>query len=293
MAKDQAPISTKDRQVSKPNGGSTDSAPPPSPRSFSGFSDITNFLWSVADLLRGDYKQSDYGKVILPLTVLRRLDCVLEKTKAKVLAKHDELKKAKHPEGTIEKMLLRAAGTNFYNTSKLDFEKLKGDPNHIAANLTSYIKGFSEGARDIIEQFKFAAQIAKLDESNLLFQVVSRFADVDLHPDKVPNHIMGSIFEELIRKFAEASNETAGEHFTPREVIRLMVDLLFIEDEAPIPIPPAHEVEAILAWVHARLAGLDRLTQTISTHVEKLHEYRQALITGAVTGRIDVSKEAA
>ena len=200
-------------------------------RTFNGFSEITSFLWSVADLLRGDYKQADYGKVILPLTVIRRLDCVLDKTKAKVLAKHVELKQAKHPEGTIEKMLLRASGNTFYNTSKLDFEKLKGDPNNIAANLTSYIKGFSPTARDVIDQFKFAEQIAKLDEGNLLFQVVSRFAEVDLHPDKVPNHVMGSIFEELIRKFAEASNETAGEHFTPREVIRLMVDLLFIEDE--------------------------------------------------------------
>ena len=232
MANDRVSISlpAKDRQGSKSNGAK-DSTPPPSARSFNGFSEITSFIWGVADLLRGDYKQADYGKVILPLTVIRRLDCVLDKTKAKVLAKHQELKAAKHPEGTIEKMLLRASGNTFYNTSKLDFEKLKGDPNHIAANLTSYIKGFSANARDVIEQFKFADHIAKLDESNLLFQVVSRFADVDLHPDKVPNHVMGSIFEELIRKFAEASNETAGEHFTPREVIRLMVDLLFIEDE--------------------------------------------------------------
>jgi type I restriction enzyme M protein len=222
---------TQNAATAKVNGASRDTAPPPSPRSFNGFSEVTSFIWGVADLLRGDYKQADYGKVILPLTVIRRLDCVLDKSKAKVLAKHQELKAAKHPEGTIEKMLLRASGTTFYNTSKLDFEKLKGDPNHIAANLTSYIKGFSANARDVIEQFKFADQIAKLEESNLLFQVVSRFADVDLHPDKVPNHVMGSIFEELIRKFAEASNETAGEHFTPREVIRLMVDLLFIEDE--------------------------------------------------------------
>jgi type I restriction enzyme M protein len=233
MANPQAPSAptTKDRQATKTNGAAKDTAPPPSPRSFTGFSEITSFLWSIADLLRGDYKQADYGKVILPLTVLRRLDCVLERTKTKVLAKHAELKQAKHPEGTIEKMLLRASGNTFYNTSKMDFEKLKGDPNNIAANLTSYIKGFSETARDVIEQFKFADQIAKLDEANLLFQIISRFADVDLHPDKVPNHVMGSIFEELIRKFAEASNETAGEHFTPREVIRLMVDLLFIEDE--------------------------------------------------------------
>lgn len=214
-----------------PNGTrAKDTAPPPSPRSFNGFSEIIGFLWSVADLLRGDYKQADYGKVILPLTVLRRLDCVLEKTKLKVLAKHDELTKAKHPEGTIDKILLRNSGASFYNVSKFDFQKLKGDPNNIAANVNEYIKGFSPTARDVIEQFKFAEQIARLDEADLLFQVVAKFADVDLHPEKIPNHIMGSIFEELIRKFAEASNETAGEHFTPREVIRLMVDLLFIED---------------------------------------------------------------
>lgn len=233
MANDRSvtPSTSKSRPPPKPNRAAKDSEPPPSPRTFNGFSEVTSFLWGVADLLRGDYKQADYGKVILPLTVLRRLDCVLEKSKAKVLAKHVELKAAKHPEGTIEKMLLRASGTTFYNTSKLDFEKLKGDPNNIAANLTSYIKGFSPNARDVIDQFKFTEQIAKLDESNLLFQVVSRFAEVDLHPDKIPNHVMGSVFEELIRKFAEASNETAGEHFTPREVIRLMVDLLFIEDE--------------------------------------------------------------
>ncbi|MDX2053478.1 MAG: class I SAM-dependent DNA methyltransferase [Polyangiaceae bacterium] len=227
----QANVTAKNLRPSTASGPKADSAPPASPRSFGGFSEITSFIWGVADLLRGDYKQADYGKVILPLTVIRRLDCVLDKCKAKVLAKHAELKQAKHPEGTIEKMLLRASGTTFYNTSKLDFEKLKGDPNNIAANLTSYIKGFSPTARDVIEQFKFTDQIAKLEDANLLFQVVSRFADVDLHPEKVPNHVMGSIFEELIRKFAEASNETAGEHFTPREVIRLMVDLLFIEDE--------------------------------------------------------------
>jgi type I restriction enzyme M protein len=154
---------TKEPQPAR--SSAKESAPPPSPRSFGGFSEVTSFLWSVADLLRGDYKQADYGKVILPLTVLRRLDCVLDRSKAKVLAKHEELKKAKHPEGTIEKMLVRLTGVPFYNTSKLDFEKLKGDPHHIAANLTAYIKGFSPNARDVIEQFKFADHIAKLDES--------------------------------------------------------------------------------------------------------------------------------
>src|SRR5260221_5540086 len=125
---------------------------------------LSSFIWSVADLLRGDYKQADYGKVILPLTVIRRLDCVLEKTKARLLAKHADLKQAKQREGTVEKILLRASGTTFFNTSKLDFEKLKGDPNNIAANLTSYIKGFSPNARDVVDQFKFAEQIAKMDE---------------------------------------------------------------------------------------------------------------------------------
>src|ERR1700682_6240325 len=137
MANDRSVITetSKSRPPPKMNGAAKDSVPPPSARPFNGFSEITSFIWSVADLLRGDYKQADYGKVILPLTVIRRLDCVLDKTKTKVLAKHAELKQAKHPEGTIEKMLLRASGTTFYNTSKLDFEKLKGDPNHIAANL--------------------------------------------------------------------------------------------------------------------------------------------------------------
>jgi type I restriction enzyme M protein len=230
--------------------------------------------------LGAQLRRWDYGKVMLPLTVIRRLDCVLEKSKPKVLAKHAELKQAKHPQGTIEKMLLRASGTTFYNTSKLDFEKLKGDPNNIGANLTSYIKGFSANASDVIEQFKFADQLAKLDEANLLFQVVSRFANVDLHPDKVPNHVMGSVFEELIRKFAEASNETAGEHFTPREVIRLMVDLLFIEDEETLT------KKGIVRTLFDPAAGTGGMLSVAE-------EYRQALITAAVTGKIDVSTEAA
>ena len=204
-------------------------------RTFTSFGEITSFIWSIADLLRGTYKQADYGKVILPLTVLRRLDCVLAETKHKVLAKADQLKG--EPSGTVEKVLLRTANVGFYNVSKLDFERLKGDPNHIASNLVAYIKSFSPGARDIVERFKFADQIAKLDEANLLFQVISRFAEVDLHPRSVPNHVMGSIFEELIRRFAEQSNETAGEHFTPREVIRLMVDLLFVEDDEALRRP--------------------------------------------------------
>ena len=185
------------------------------------------FIWSVADLLRGDYKQSEYGKVIMPLTVLRRLDCVLEPTKTKVLERHAKLK------GSIDNIgpvLEAVSGEQFYNTSPLDFRRLLDDPTQIAGNLRAYIAGFSPSARDIIEKFDFDTQITKLDRGNLLYLVVSKFAEVDLHPNKVSNLEMGYLYEEIIRKFSELSNETAGEHFTPREVIRLMVNLLFIED---------------------------------------------------------------
>lgn len=187
-----------------------------------------NFIWSIADLLRGDYKQSDYGKIILPLTVLRRLDCVLDPSKAKVLKKFDEVKKMNIQ--NLDPILNKVAGYNFHNSSQFDFDKLIADPNNIASNLRNYINGFSEDAREIIEQFEFENQIAKLDDNNLLFMVMKRFQEIDLHPDKVSSMEMGYMFEELIRKFAEISNETAGEHFTPREVIRLMVNLLFMDD---------------------------------------------------------------
>lgn len=195
------------------------------------FQDKVGFIWSVADLLRGDYKQSEYGKVILPLTVLRRLDSVLAKTKDKVLAKAQVL-----PERADEQirhvMLCQAAGQSFYNLSKFTFRSLLDDPNHLAANLNHYITGFSANAREIFtEKFKFSDQIARLDEGNILFLVLGKFLEIDLHPDAVDNVTMGYIFEELIRKFSELSNETAGEHFTPREVIRLMVNLLFLEDD--------------------------------------------------------------
>ena len=192
------------------------------------------FVWSVADLLRGDYKQSEYGRVILPLVVLRRLDCVLEPTKPQVLARRKALA------GRIEKdepVLEHAAGQKFFNTSPLDFRRLLDDPANIADNLRAYIAGFSSAARDVIDKFDFGTQITKLDRANLLFLVVSRFADIDLHPDAVSNLEMGYLYEELVRRFSELSNETAGEHFTPREVIRLMVNLLFIEDEDALATP--------------------------------------------------------
>jgi type I restriction enzyme M protein len=186
------------------------------------------FIWSVADLLRGDYKQSEYGKVILPLTVIRRLDCVLAPTKEKVLRRHQQLAEKID---NLEPVLQAEAKQQFYNVSPLDFRRLLDDPNHLADNLRSYILGFSSAARDVIDKFDFDGQITRLDRANLLFLVLSRFADIDLHPDVVSNLEMGYLYEELIRRFSELSNETAGEHFTPREVIRLMVNLLFIEDE--------------------------------------------------------------
>ena len=186
------------------------------------------FIWSVADLLRGDYKQSEYGKVILPLTVIRRLDCVLAPTKEKVLQRHHQLS---DKIDNLEPVLQAEARQQFYNVSPLDFRRLLDDPNHLADNLRSYILGFSSAARDVIDKFDFDGQITRLNRANLLFLVLSRFADIDLHPDAVSNLEMGYLYEELIRRFSELSNETAGEHFTPREVIRLMVNLLFIEDE--------------------------------------------------------------
>jgi type I restriction enzyme M protein len=189
---------------------------------------LSSFIWSVADLLRGDYKQSDYGKVILPFTILRRLDCVLEATKPAVLTEFDAKTKAGlNP----EPFLVRKAGQSFYNTSSLDLTTLLGDQDHIRQNLYAYIQAFSPAARDIFERFDFYTQIERLAKAGLLYLVVEKFANIDLHPNVVDNADMGLVFEELIRKFAEISNETAGEHFTPREVIRLMVNLLFIEDD--------------------------------------------------------------
>jgi type I restriction enzyme M protein len=194
------------------------------------FREKASFIWSIAELLRGDYKQADYGKVILPLTILRRFDCVLESTKPQVLEKAKTAKAM--TQQAAEQVLNAVAGQKFHNTSKYDFKALKDDPVHIAANLKNYIHGFSTNAREILEYFDFLPHIERMDDANILYQIISRFCDnLDLHPDKVNNIEMGYIFEELIRKFAEQSNETAGEHFTPREVIRLMVNLLFIEDD--------------------------------------------------------------
>ncbi len=192
------------------------------------FTDKVNFIWSVADLLRGDYKQSEYGRVILPLVVVRRLDCVLADTREAVRERATQLAgKVDDP----EQALCAVAGRDFYNIASIGFDQLAADADNVRTHLRGYLNGFSPGAREVLEKFRLVDQIDRLQKAGLLYQVVARFADIDLHPDKVDNHEMGSIYEELIRRFSEQSNETAGEHFTPREVIRLMVDLLFTGDD--------------------------------------------------------------
>lgn len=193
------------------------------------FREKANFIWSIADILRGHYKQADYGKVILPFTVLRRMDIVLEPTKKKVLEAYQK-HKDKKPE-VLEEILNSISKVKFHNRSKFDFNELAKDHNNVAANLRNYINGFSISAREIIEYFDFEDQIKKLDEYDLLYLVVKHFADARDKFEVNDPMEMGYIFEELIRKFAEISNETAGEHFTPREVIRLMVNLLFVNDK--------------------------------------------------------------
>lgn len=220
---------------------------------------LSSFIWSVADLLRGDYKQSEYGRVILPFTVLRRLDCLLEATKPAVLAEHAARTQAGlNP----EPFLLRKTGVGFYNASPLDLPTLLGDQDHIRQNLHAYLQAFSPAARDIFERFDFHAQVERLAKADLLYLVTEKFARIDLHPDAVDNATMGSVFEELIRKFAEISNETAGEHFTPREVIRLMVNLLFIEDSEVLA--PGR---AVVRTVYDPTAGTGGMLSVAAEHL--------------------------
>lgn len=198
------------------------------------FQQLANFIWSVADLLRGPYRPPQYERVMLPLTVLRRFDAVLAPSKGDVLKRYEELKAKNIPNiDAILNNLAKDEGGNplgFHNHCQLDFQKLKGDPDNIGRHLADYIAGFSENIRKIFERFEFEKEIEKLEESNRLYQVVSQFAEIDLHPRKVDNITMGLVFEDLIRRFNEAANETAGDHFTPREVIQLMVNLLLEPD---------------------------------------------------------------
>ena len=220
------------------------------------FSQTAAFIWSVADLLRGDFKQSQYGRVILPFTLLRRLECVLAETKDAVVAKYDELKTSTLPEDAKEKFLLRASGLSFFNTSKMDLGKM--GQNDIKANLESYVQAFSPDAREIFEHF-----VGLLEDANLLFKVVKKFATTDLSPKAISNYEMGLVFEELIRRFAESSNETAGEHFTPRDIVRLTTSLVFMEDDEALTQP------GIIRTIYDPTAGTGGF---LSSGMEYVHE---------------------
>ena len=223
---------------------------------------LSALIWSVADLLRGDFKQSEYGRVILPFTVLRRLDCVLAPTKAAVLAEYRDKEQVGLP---FEPFVLRKSGVPFYNVSALDLPTLAGDQDHLRANLHAYIQGFAPDVRDIFEHFDFANTVERLHKAGLLYLVVEKFAHIELHPRRVDNVHMGLVFEELIRKFAEISNETAGEHFTPREVIRLMVSLLFIEDDEALTRP------GIVRTIYDPTAGTGGMLSVAGEHLHDIN----------------------
>ena len=193
------------------------------------FSQTAAFIWSVADLLRGDFKQSQYGRIILPFTLLRRLECVLADTKAAMVAESERIAEKGLPEEAQEKFIIRASKHAFYNTSPMDLSKM--GQSDIKDNLNTYVQSFSKDAREIFEHFKFEEFVGQLADANLLYKVVQKFANTDLSPEAISNHEMGFVFEELIRRFAESSNETAGEHFTPRDIVRLTTSLVFMEDD--------------------------------------------------------------
>ena len=226
------------------------------------FSQTAAYIWSLADLLRGDFKQSQYGRVILPFTILRRLECVLEATKPKVLAQVEKLATNKNLEAEArEKFLLKAAKQSFYNTSAMDMSKL-GNAD-IKTNLTSYVESFSTDAREIFEHFKFSEFVSQLDSANLLFKIVQRVSNMPLGLDAISNHDMGLVFEELIRRFAESSNETAGEHFTPRDIVRLTTSLVFMEDNDALTEP------GIIRTIYDPTAGTGGF---LSSGMEYVHE---------------------
>jgi type I restriction enzyme M protein len=233
-------------------------------------SQLASFIWSICNLLRGPYKRNEYRKVILPLTVLRRFDCLLAPTKAQVLKEHVAVK-AK-PESVIRSVLEKTTGQSFYNLSKLDFAKLLDDPNQLAPNVNAYINGFSKNVRDIMERFAFDQQIARMAEKNLLYEVIKAFSRIDLS-EHVDNVQMGYVFEELIRIGAEQSNEEAGEHFTPREVIRLMVNLLLSPEK---DLRRSHVVKTI----YDPACGTGGMLSVSEAYIRKLNKDAKPLLFG-------------
>ena len=195
----------------------------------SNYNQISSFIWNVCDdVLRGMFKQHEYGDIILPFTVLRRLDCVMESNKDEVVKLYNDYKtKVDDPSPVIQSRIK----STFFNFSKYDLNRLKSDPQNINRNFQNYLGGFSDNVVDIIENFQLDKPIEKLNKNNRLYELVDKFTEIDLHPDVVSNHDMGTIFEELLRKFSEMSNETSGEHYTPRDVVRLLVSLVFSPDK--------------------------------------------------------------
>ncbi len=223
---------------------------------------LAAYIWTLADLLRGDFKQSQYGRIIMPFTLLRRLECVLQDSKKAVLAEHKNVQKMNLPEDAQEKLLLRATnGLSFFNTSKMDLSTL-GETG-IKANLENYIQGFSKDAREIFEYFNFIEFIGQLNDANLLYKIVQKVRLTDLSPKAISNHDMGLVFEELIRRFAESSNETAGEHFTPRDIVRLTTALVFMEDDDALTKP------GIIRTIYDPTAGTGGF---LSAGMEYVHE---------------------
>jgi hypothetical protein len=235
--------------------------------------DAGNPAWSVADLLRGDYKQSEYGRVILPFTVLRRLDCVLEPTKPAVLAKATELQA--QGVDNIGPVLRRVARQRFYNASRFtNLRAVLADPDHLKRNLLQYVDAFAPEAKEVLDKYNFTAQVERLAEANLLYPVTAKFADIDLHPKRLSNHDTGYVFEELVRKFSEISNETAGEHFTPREVIRLMVNLLLAPDDDTLTTP------GIVKTVYDPACGTGGMLTEMQEHVRARNPHASIEVFG-------------
>ncbi|WP_260295292.1 type I restriction-modification system subunit M [Sedimenticola hydrogenitrophicus] len=234
---------------------------------------LAAYIWSLADLLRGDFKQSQYGRIILPFTLLRRLECVLAPSKQAVLAEYGKVQKMNLPEEAQEKLLLRATnGLQFYNTSKMDLSKL-GEAG-IKDNLDSYIQGFSRDAREIFEHFKFNEFIGQLNDANLLYKIVQKVRTTDLSPRAISNHDMGKVFEELIRRFAESSNETAGEHFTPRDIVHLTTSLVFMEDDDALTRP------GIIRTIYDPTAGTGGFLSEGMEYVDKLNPQAKMVAYG-------------
>ena len=237
-------------------------------------SQIVSFIWGVADLIRDTFKRGKYQDVILPLTVLRRLDCVLAPAKGDVLQRQGELRGRGLED--LDEQLRIASGFAFYNTSRYDFDRLLADAPNVAPNLRNYIAGFSQNMREVLERFDFDNTISKLDEAGLLFQVLDRFGGVDLHPDQVDNATMGTIFEELLRRFNEALNENPGEHFTPRDVVHLMVDLMLAGDEGSV------SGEGVVRTVYDPCCGSGGMLMLAKDHINIGHRENGNLLSGPV-----------